>query len=76
MVPDHLQVPEDSQLLMVDLLRVHIVGTAQTTTDVLIWLAAHEEHRDVALMDLFLREGTGFRVATHMSRQQVTDALN
>lgn len=75
-VKGHLQADEHLEPLTVDLLRIQVVGTAQTPADVLTWLAAHDVDREVALMDVFRREGTGFRVSIHMSRQPAADALN
>lgn len=71
-VHGHFHIEDSLELLTVDLLRVQVVGTARTPADVLTWLASHDAHRDVALMDVFRREGTGFRVSIHKSRQPIT----
>ncbi len=38
---------------------VNIVGVAETEKDAADWLGRNADHWDVALIDLFLREGTG-----------------
>lgn len=44
---------------------VEIVGIAETETEAVSWLDRHAGRWDVALIDLFLREGTGAGVIEH-----------
>jgi DNA-binding NarL/FixJ family response regulator len=39
-----------------------VEGTAETADDAVAWLTSHDGHWDVAVVDLFLREGSGLSV--------------
>lgn len=56
--------------LMTELLSANVVGTAETSDDALEWIALNEGKWDVAVLDLFLKEGTGFTVLSRMSPLQ------
>lgn len=45
--------------------RVEVVGIAETEKEAVNWLDRHADRWDIALIDLFLREGTGAGVIEH-----------
>ncbi len=45
--------------------RVDVVGVAETEAQAMYWLERNADQWDVALVDLFLREGTGAGVVQH-----------
>lgn len=74
---------EDNEVMrahLVDLLAQHIslelVGCAETETQASAWLESHPAGWDVAIVDLFLREGTGAGVLRHCRhRSEFQDLL-
>jgi len=69
LIEDHPGVREQLELLMVDVLHFHVVGTAETTADAVAWLTAHEGDWDLAVVDLLLKDGMGFTVLAHMTAE-------
>jgi len=67
LIEDDPKIRENLGILLTDLLDAKVVGMAETSDDALAWLAVHDGHWDVAVLDLFLKEGTGFTVLTHMA---------
>ena len=45
-------------------------GTAETEEDAITWLISHNGYWDVAVVDLFLREGSGLRVVDRCRDRQ------
>ena len=45
-----------------DLANAKVLGTAETESEATRWLLAHDGNGDLAVVDLFLREGSGFGV--------------
>ena len=45
-----------------ELAEVEPVGTAETETEGKRWLAANDEYWDLAIVDLFLKEGNGLNI--------------
>ena len=45
-----------------ELAEVEPVGTAETETEGKQWLAANDEYWDLAIVDLFLKEGNGLNI--------------
>lgn len=56
--------------LMTEMLDASVVGIAETSDDALAWLAENDGKWDVAVLDLFLKEGTGFTVLSRMTPMQ------
>jgi DNA-binding NarL/FixJ family response regulator len=67
LIEDDPVIQENLTLLMSQVLDARVMGCAQTTDEALSWLAMHEEHSDLIVLDLFLKEGTGFTVLKCMS---------
>ena len=57
---------------MTSLLDVQFVGTEQSEPGALNWLAGHSGQWDLAVVDLFIQEGTGFAVIASMNRASKT----
>lgn len=66
LVEDDPVILESITAMLSEVLDAEVVGTAETADDALAWLTVHEGHWDLAVLDLFLKEGTGFNVLTHM----------
>lgn len=45
-----------------DLTKARVLGTAATESEAIHWLKAHDGGWDIAVVDLFLREGSGLGV--------------
>ena len=45
-----------------DLTRARVLGTAETEAQAIHWLKAHDGDWDIAVVDLFLKEGSGLGV--------------
>jgi two-component system OmpR family response regulator len=56
--------------MLTEVLHANVVGIAETSDDALAWLALHEGHWDLAVLDLYLKKGTGFNVLSHMTAAQ------
>lgn len=67
LIEDHLHVREYLGLLMVEILDVQVVGTAESNADALAWLTTHEGQWDLAVVDLMLKDGMGFKVLANMT---------
>lgn len=52
---------------LVELLQAQVVGVAETPDEALVWLALHEGHWNLAVLDLILKQGTGFDVLARMA---------
>jgi two-component system OmpR family response regulator len=73
---------EDSQVMREHLTEVllneadvDMVGMAETEHDAKVWLESHPDQWDVALVDLYLKEGTGAGVVTHCKRRRPNQTL-
>jgi two-component system OmpR family response regulator len=66
LIEDDPRIRENLGILLADVLDAKVVGMAETSDDALAWFASNEGHWDVAVLDLFLKEGTGFNVLTQM----------
>jgi len=67
LIEDDPKIRENLGILLADMLNAQVVGMAETSDDALAWLAVHDRHWDLVVLDLFLKEGTGFTVLTRMA---------
>ncbi len=58
-----------------ELAHVESVGTANTETDGMRWLAEHDSEWDLAIVDLFLKHGTGLRILEATQNRQPMQKL-
>ena len=52
-----------------------VVGTCVTESGALEWLHEHPRQADLVILDLMLREGSGFSVLAGAAREQSTDVV-
>lgn len=68
LVEDDLKIRANLVDAMTGLLDVSFVGTARSEPEALDWLTGHRDSWTLAVIDLFIEEGTGFAVMTKMQR--------
>lgn len=68
LVEDDLKIRAHLVDAMTGLLDVIFVGTARSEPEALDWLTGHRDSWTLAVIDLFIEEGTGFAVMTKMQR--------
>lgn len=68
LVEDDLKIRAHLVDAMTGMLDVSFVGTARSEPDALEWLTGHRDNWTLAVIDLFIEEGTGFAVMTKMPR--------
>ena len=61
-VEDNATIRENLIEALQELAHVEAVGVAETEDDGKAWLSAHPAHWDLAIVDLFLRQGSGLGV--------------
>ncbi len=61
-VEDNATIRENLIGTLEELAEVEAVGVAETEDDGKEWLASHPEHWDLAIVDLFLRQGSGLGI--------------
>ena len=62
LVEDNKMIRDNLIPTIEDLTQAHVLGFAETERDASDWLGAHRGEWDVAVVDLFLREGSGLGV--------------
>jgi len=58
-----------------ELAEVQAVGTAETEHEGKRWLAANDDHWDLAIVDLFLKEGNGLNIVAACHARKPTQKL-
>jgi len=58
-----------------ELAEVDPVGVAETENEGKAWLAQHQDDWDVAIVDLFLKQGNGLRVVESCKRRRPTQKV-
>ena len=66
-IEDHPVVLESLQGLLEELAAVDIVGTASAEADACHWMDSRTQACDVAIVDVFLKGGSGLGVLEHMA---------
>lgn len=62
LVEDNARIREHLIPTLEDLAGAQVLGFAETESDALQWLQAHDEKWSLAVVDLFLKEGSGLGV--------------
>ncbi|CAN5893387.1 hypothetical protein BH11PSE13_BH11PSE13_34980 [soil metagenome] len=62
LVEDNKTIRDNLIPTLEDLARARVLGTAETEVDAVHWLQSHDGSWDLAVIDLFLREGSGLGV--------------
>lgn len=80
LVEDDIKIRAHLMDAMTGLLDVDFVGTARSEPEAIEWLTSHQDDWTLAVIDLFIDEGTGFAVMTKMqcpsSQQHVVVLTN
>lgn len=66
LVEDDWRIQEHFKLLVGEVLGAQVVGVAETSDEALAWIAANDGLWNLMVLDLCLRQGTGFQVLEHM----------
>lgn len=66
LVEDEPRIRDQLIALIQMTLDAQIVGLAKTEHDALLWLHSHEGIWKIAVVDLFLKEGTGFGILSNL----------
>ena len=67
LVEDNAVILENLQGLLEELSAVEVVGTVGAEVEACRWLDSRTQACDVAIVDLFLKQGTGLGVLMHMA---------
>lgn len=80
LVEDDVKIRRHLMNAMTGVLDVDFVGTARSEPEAIEWLTSHHDNWTLAVIDLFIEEGTGFAVMTKMrhpsTRQHVVVLTN
>ena len=58
-----------------DVCDAEVVGTAETEVDAVNWLNSHHGHWRLAVLDLFLKAGTGFGVLSQLDSRSAKEKV-
>jgi Response regulator containing a CheY-like receiver domain and an HTH DNA-binding domain len=67
LVEDHPQLAEELRTTLEELVDARIVATAAAEAEACAWMDARTNGCDVAVIDIFLRQGNGLGVLEHMA---------
>ena len=67
LVEDHPQLAEELRTTLEELVDARIVATAAAEAEACAWIYGRTNGCDVALIDIFLRQGNGLGVLEHMA---------
>jgi DNA-binding NarL/FixJ family response regulator len=70
LVEDHDQIAEELSSTLEELARAKVVGTAQAQDEACRWMDERTQACDVAVIDVFLKRGTGLGVLEHIAKYQ------
>jgi DNA-binding NarL/FixJ family response regulator len=70
LVEDNRDLREQLQRILHAIPGAQVVQACATSAEAVDWLAAHPRHWDLALVDLFLKEGNGFDVLRSCERRE------
>lgn len=70
LIEDNAVIRENLIATLQELASIDPVGTAETASEASRWLRSHDGHWDLAIVDLFLREGNGLHVLAALSERE------
>jgi two-component system OmpR family response regulator len=70
-VEDNATIRENLIGALEELTCVRVVGTSATEEEGSTWLEQNTQHWDIVIIDLFLKKGSGIRVAQRIGRKRV-----
>lgn len=68
LVEDNAQIAEELSSTLEELAQARVVGTAQTQDEACHWMDVRTQACDVAIIDIFLKRGTGLGVLEHIAK--------
>ncbi|MCZ2496169.1 response regulator [Xylophilus sp. Kf1] len=69
LIEDNPVIRENLLATLSELVQIDAVGCAETEDEASSWLREHDGHWDLAIVDLFLREGNGLNVLSALSER-------
>ena len=80
LVEDSITIRETLIPTLEELANVRVVGTAETENEAIVWLQNHPDEWALAVVDLFLKEGSGLGILkqcrTRLAQQRVVVLTN
>ncbi|WPB55704.1 response regulator [Xylophilus sp. GOD-11R] len=70
LIEDNAVIRENLMATLKELASIDTIGTAETENEAAAWLKDHDGQWDLAIVDLFLREGNGLNVLAAMSERE------
>ena len=70
LVEDHARIAEELSSALEELAQAKVVGTAQAEDEACRWMDERTQACDVAVMDVFLKRGTGLGVLEHIAKYE------
>ena len=70
LVEDHDRLAEELSSTLEELAQAKVVGTAQAQDEACCWMDERTQACDVALIDVFLKRGTGLGVLEHIGKYE------
>jgi len=70
LIEDNPVIRENLLATLSELAHIEPIGCAETEAEAASWLRAHDGHWDLAIVDLFLREGNGLNVLSALSDRE------
>jgi len=74
-VEDNPNIRENLVGALEELTCVKVVGTSATEDEGVAWLHAESAHWDIAIIDLFLKQGSGLHLVQRVKRQRPAQKL-
>jgi two-component system, OmpR family, response regulator len=75
LVEDNATIRENLAGALEELTCVRIAGSSGTEDEALDWLTRHAERWDLAIVDLFLKSGSGMRLVQRIGRRRPTQKV-
>ncbi|QHJ00262.1 response regulator [Xylophilus rhododendri] len=69
LIEDNAVIRENLLATLTELAAVEAIGTAETEHEAAAWLRSHNGNWDLAIVDLFLREGNGLNVLAALAQR-------
>lgn len=70
LVEDHARLAEELSSTLEELAHAQVVGTAQAQDEACRWMDERTQACDVAVIDVFLKRGTGLGVLEHIAKYE------
>ena len=74
-VEDNATIRENLIGTLEELASVESLGWSETETDAKAWFETHQDHWDLAIVDLFLKQGSGIHLAQCITRSRASQKI-